>query len=257
MAGRLDGKRALVTGAATGIGRATAERLATDGAGVIVNHIGQGEADEVVDGIRNGGGSAWAVEADVSDEEQVASLFRRAEEHLGGTVNLLVNNAGIEIPGELVGLSLDDWQKVLAVNLTGPFLCSRACARALIAAGEPGVIVNVSSVHEVIPWKRFSSYAASKGGLKLFTQSIAKELAPRNIRVVSVGPGAIATPMNDAVLADEERRKATESQIPQGRWGEPEEIAAAISWLAGDEASYVAGTTLFVDGGMLTWPKMD
>lgn len=257
MPGLHDGKRALVTGGATGIGRATAERLATDGAAVVVNHLGDDEAADVLAAIEAAGGTAFAVQADVSDEAQVTKLFDEAREYLGGPVNLLVNNAGIQVSAELVDIELADWQKVLGVNLTGPFLCSRAVARALIEAGEPGVIVNVSSVHEVIPWKSFSSYTASKGGLKLFAQSIAKELAPHGIRVVSVGPGAIETPINDAVLDDPEKRAETESQIPQGRWGKPDEIAAAISWLAGGEAAYVTGTTLFVDGGMLTWPKMD
>jgi glucose 1-dehydrogenase len=184
-------------------------------------------------------------------------MFARARDELGGEPDILVNNAGIEMPHALVDMPLADWNKVLAVNLTGAFLCSRAFARGLIAAGGPGAIVNVSSVHEVIPWMRFSHYAASKGGLKLFGESIAKELAPHHIRVVAVGPGAIETPINAEVLADPAQRAATESQIPQGRWGKPEEIAAAISWLASDEAAYVTGSTLFVDGGMLLYAKLD
>jgi glucose 1-dehydrogenase len=255
--GRLDGRHALVTGAASGIGRATAVRLASDGAAVIVNHHGGSAADEVVAQIAEAGGRAVAIEADVSDEQQVQAMFSRAREELGAVVDTLVNNAGIEMPHDLVDMPLDDWNKVIGVNLTGAFICSRECARALLAAKAPGVIVNVSSVHEVIPWKRFSSYAASKGGLKLFGQSIAKELAPHGIRVAAVGPGAIETPINDAVLRDPEQRREVESQIPQGRWGKPEEIAAAISWLVSDEAGYVTGSTLFVDGGMLLYPKVD
>jgi glucose 1-dehydrogenase len=248
----------VVTGAATGIGRATAVRLAGEGAAVVVNYVGEaGPADEVVTQIAAEGGRAVAIEADVSDEAQVRAMFERARDELGGAADLLVNNAGIEARHELVDMSLEDWDRVIAVNLTGPFLCSREFARALRSAGTPGVIVMVSSVHEVIPWIGFSHYAASKGGLKLFAQSIAKELAPDGIRVVSVGPGAIETPINADVLADPQQRAQTESQIPQGRWGKPEEIAGAISWLASDEAAYVTGSTLFVDGGMLLYPKMD
>jgi glucose 1-dehydrogenase len=232
-------------------------RLAADGASVVVNYIGDAPAGEVVGEIEAAGGRAVAIQADVSDEQQVRAMFARATEELGGDVDLLVNNAGIEMPHELVDMPLDDWSKVIAVNLTGPFLCSRACARALLQTGAPGVIVNVSSVHEVMPWMRYSHYAASKGGLKLFAQSIAKELAPHGIRVVSVAPGTIETPMNAEVLADPETRDYMRSRVPQGRWGQPEEIAAAISWLASDEAAYVTGSTLFVDGGLTLYPKTD
>jgi glucose 1-dehydrogenase len=255
--GRLDGRHALVTGAATGIGRATAVRLAADGATVAVNYIGDDPAAEVVAEIERAGGRAVAIEADVSDEPQVQEMFARARDALGGEIDTLVNNAGIEMPHELVDMPLEDWNKVIGVNLTGAFLCARECARALRKADAPGVIVNVSSVHEVIPWMKYSHYAASKGGLKLFGQSIAKELAPHGIRVCAVGPGAIETPINAQVLADPELRAETQSQIPQGRWGKPEEIAAAISWLVSDEAAYVTGSTLFVDGGMLLYPKLD
>jgi glucose 1-dehydrogenase len=232
-------------------------RLAADGASVVVNYIGDAPAGEVVGEIEAAGGRAVAIQADVSDEQQVRAMFARATEELGGDVDLLVNNAGIEMPHELVDMPLDDWSKVIAVNLTGPFLCSRACARALLQAGAPGVIVNVSSVHEVMPWMRYSHYAASKGGLKLFTQTIAKELAPHGIRVVSVAPGPIETPMNATALADPEAREYIRSRVPQGRWGQPDEVAAAISWLASDDAAYVTGSTLFVDGGLTLYPNTD
>jgi glucose 1-dehydrogenase len=254
---RLDGRRAVVTGAATGIGRATAVRLASEGAAVVVNHIGDAPAGEVVAEAEAAGGRAVAIQADVSDEQQVQAMFAQAAEELGGDVDLLVNNAGIEMPHELVDMPLDDWNKVINVNLTGPFLCSRECARALLRTGAPGVIVNVSSVHEVMPWMRYSHYAASKGGLKLFTQTIAKELAPHGIRVVSVAPGPIETPMNAAALADPEAREYIRSRVPQGRWGQPDEVAAAISWLASDDAAYVTGSTLFVDGGLTLYPNTD
>ena len=248
-------RRALVTGASSGIGRSTAVRLAEDGAAVAVNHLGGEEerAHEVVEEVERGGGRAVAVAADVSSEDDVRAMFDSAEEALGGPVDLLVNNAGVESPHPLEELPLEDWNQVLAVNLTGPFLCSRELVRRI--AGRPAVIVNNSSVHEVIPWPSFSHYCASKGGLKLFTQTIARELAPRGIRVVSVAPGAILTPINKELIEDEDKRREVEEEIPWGRLGTPEEIAGAISWLAGSEAEYVVGTTLFVDGGMTLYPK--
>ena len=191
----------------------------------------------------------------MSAEEQVVEMFRRAGEELAGPVDLLVNNAGIEKPFPLEEMPLEEWDRVLAVNLTGPFLCSRELARRLPKEAAPAAIVNVSSVHEVIPWPRFGHYCASKGGLKLFGQTIARELAPRGIRVAMVAPGAILTPINRELIEDPEARRELEEQIPWGRLGRPEEIAAAIAWLAGPEADYVTGTTLFVDGGMTLYPK--
>lgn len=249
----LTGRRAIVTGAATGIGRATAVRLAADGAMVAVNFIGdRAPADEVVAEIGDG---AAAIGADVSSEKQVATLFDEAERALGGHVDLLVNNAGVEAPFELADMPLEEWERVLSVNLTGPFLCSRELVRRLPEGRAPAVIVNVSSVHEVIPWPRFAHYCASKGGLKLFGETIARELAPRGVRVAAVAPGAILTPINRELIEDRDKRREQEEQIPWGRLGEPDEIAAAIAWLAGPEAEYVTGTTLFVDGGMTLYPK--
>jgi glucose 1-dehydrogenase len=249
------GRRALVTGAATGIGRSTAARLAADGASVIVNYVGDAApAEEAVAAIEQGGGRALAIEADVSDEVQVIAMFARARDQLGGPVDLLVNNAGVEKPFPLVEMPLEEWNRVLSVNLTGAFLCAREAARGMIDVGVPGAIVNVSSVHEVIPWEKFGHYCASKGGMKLWAGSIAKELAPHRIRVVGVAPGAIATPINQELIDDPEKRREVEAEIPWGRMGKPEEVAAAISWLAGAEAEYVTGTTVFVDGGMTQYP---
>ena len=152
-------------------------------------------------------------------------------------------------------MQLEEWERVLSVNLTGPFLCSRELVRRLPEGRAPAVIVNVSSVHEVIPWPRFAHYCASKGGLKLFGETIARELAPRGVRVAAVAPGAILTPINRELIEDPDKRREQEEQIPWGRLGEPDEVAAAIAWLAGPEAEYVTGTTLFVDGGMTLYPK--
>jgi glucose 1-dehydrogenase len=244
----LEGRRALVTGADSGIGQATAFELAAHGAAIAINHLGDpSTARAMADAIEAGGGTAATVQMDVSREPDVERGFAEAAAALGG-LDLLVNNAGIEEPYELVDMPLESWQKVLDVNLTGAFLCCREAARVM----DGGTIVVNTSVHEVIPWMRFSHYAASKGGLKLFVQSVAKELAPRGIRICSVAPGATRTPINEGVEEDPSR-----DQIPLGRWAEAVEIARAIAWLASDQASYVVGTTLFVDGGMTLYPGLD
>ena len=252
----LAGRRALVTGGASGIGAATVERLAADGAEVVIDYVGPEEpAQGLASAIEQAGGRAVPLPGDVSKEDDVVALFRRASDELGGPVDLLVNNAGVEKPFKLVDMPLEEWNRVLSINLTGAFLCAREAARGLIEAGAPGTIVNVSSVHEVIPWLEFSHYCASKGGMKLFGQTIARELAPHGIRVVQVAPGAILTPINQELIEDPAKREAVESQVPWGRLGRPEEIAAAIAWLASPEAEYVTGATIFVDGGMTLYPN--
>jgi len=254
--GRLAGRRALITGGATGIGRATVERLAADGASVVINYVGSADAaQEVVDALSGTAPEAVAIRADVSQEDQVLAMFEQAARELGGPIDLLVNNAGVEKPFPLIEMPLVEWNRVLSVNLTGSFLCARETARGLVAAGKPGVIINVSSVHELIPWPKFSHYCASKGGMKLFTQTIARELAPDRIRVVNVAPGAILTPINQDLIDHPEKRAEVESEIPLGRMGTPGDIAAAISWLASSEAAYVTGSTLLVDGGMTLFPR--
>jgi glucose 1-dehydrogenase len=229
--------------------------LAADGADVVVNYSrSSGAARELVEQLVQEGVRALSVKADVAAEEEVIGMLERARSELGGPIDLLVNNAGIEKPFPLIEMPLDEWRRVLDINLTGAFLCAREVARALMAEKRPGVIVNVSSVHEVIPWPRFSHYCASKAGMKLFAQTIARELAPHGIRVVMVAPGAILTPINADLIENPEKRKQVEAEIPWGRIGRPEEVAAAIAWLAGPEAEYVTGTTLFVDGGMTLYP---
>jgi len=257
MTGRpLEGRRALVTGADSGIGRSVSKRLATDGARVAVNFRSNEEAARsIVSEIEEAGGEATPIQADVSQEADVVEMFERAGEQFGGPVDLLVNNAGVEQAFKLVDMPLEEWDKVIAVNLTGAFLCARETARRLIEREDPGVIVNVSSVHELIPWREFSHYCASKAGMKLFGQTIAYELAPHRIRVVNIGPGAIVTPINEELLEDPDKRREVEEQIPWGRMGNADEVAAAVAWLSGPEAEYVTGVTLFVDGGMTLYPK--
>lgn len=248
------GRRALVTGGTSGIGRACALRLAADGATVVVNYRGDRDsADDLVREIEAAGGDAIALEADVTDEQGIIDMFAAATHRLGA-IDLLVNNAGMEEQVDLIDMTLDQWNQVIATNLTGSFLCAREAARGMRDAGRPGVIVNVTSVHERIPWPGYAHYCASKAGQQLMGQTLARELAPLGIRVVNVAPGAIRTPINDDVLDTPEKEQELLEQIPLDRVGEPEEIAAAISWIASDEARYVTGASLYVDGGMTLYP---
>ena len=252
----LKGRKALVTGASSGIGKATALRLGREGADVCVNYYAEQEradAEAAVAAIEQEGTKAVALQADVGDETQVEQLLAQTKEKLGG-VDLLVNNAGIEKQIALVDMRLQDWNAVLTTNLTGAFLCLREAAK-LMAAGSGGVVVNMSSVHEFIPWPGFAHYCASKGGMKLLMETAARELAEKKIRVLNIAPGAIATPINKFVLDDPEARHAVEEEVPLGRFGDPDEIAAAVAWVASDEAAYITGTTIVVDGGMSLYPK--
>lgn len=251
----LDGRRALVTGGDSGIGQSICYELAAHGAAVAINYVGAPEeAIRMVAEIQGAGARATAVAMDVSSESDVQRAFAEAKDAFSG-IDLLVNNAGMEHPYSLLEMPLQAWQKVIDVNLTGAFLCAREAARMMRDASTPGAIVNISSVHEQISWERFSHYCASKGGMKLFAQSIAKELAPLGIRVVNVAPGAVDTPINKDVLADKQASDAVLAEIPMGRWGHVRDISRAVAWLASDQASYVTGATLFIDGGMTLYPR--
>lgn len=261
MQGSLEGMVALVTGANSGIGRGIALAMAAAGARVVVNYLDHPEdALEMVGNIRKEGGSAIAVQADVSREEQVEGLFAEAVEAFG-TLDILVSNAGIQRDSPLTEMTLDQWHQVLEVNLTGAFLCARAAARQFCRPGAfpersrtTGRILFVSSVHEVIPWAGHANYAAAKGGLQLLMKTLAQELAPQRIRVNSLGPGAIRTPINRSAWASPEAEEQLRKLIPWNRIGEPEDVAAAAVWLVSDAADYITGTTLYVDGGMLLYP---
>lgn len=258
----LRGQKALVTGANSGIGEGIARALAAAGADVVVNYVAQeGAAHRIVDEFKTSGVDAMAIRADVSNEAEVEAMFGAM---LGawGAIDVLVSNAGLQRDAALVDMSLAQWNTVLGVNLTGAFLCVRAAARAMTRQGvrervsrAAGKILLVSSVHEVIPWAGHANYAASKGGLKLFMQTVAQELAPRRIRVNSIAPGAIQTPINRAAWETPQALASLLALIPYGRIGVPADIGRVAAWLASDDADYIHGQTILVDGGMTLYPE--
>ena len=238
---------ALVTGGSRGIGRAIAERLATDGLAVAVNFAHRADAaEDVVRGIVDRGGSAYAVRADVSDAEQVASMFATVEQELG-SVTVLVNNAGITDDGLILRMGEEQWDRVLATNLTSAYLCTKAALRSMLRA-KSGRIVTISSVSGLAGNPGQANYAASKAGVIGFSKSVAKEVGSRGITVNVVAPGFIATDMTDA-LGEQVTDRAVE-QISLGRLGRPEEVASVVGYLASDDASYITGQTIVVDGGL-------
>ena len=258
---RLKGQSALVTGANSGIGKAVAIALANDGANVVVNYVTHPEAaQEVVDEIKANGGIAIALMADVSNETQVQSMFRDMFAAFG-TIDILVNNAGLQKDSPFQDMSLADWQTVININLTGQFLCAREAVREFLRRGivpersvAAGKIICMSSVHEVIPWGGHVNYATSKGGIMMLMKSMAQELAPKRIRVNSIGPGAIQTPINRSAWDTPEALHNLLTLIPYNRIGQPEDIGKLAAWLASDESDYITGTTVFCDGGMTLYP---
>ncbi len=257
----LAGQKALVTGANSGIGRGVAIALGQAGADVVVNYVGDDAAAEAVeDEIRRSGVNAFAHKADVSSEDQVAEMFKRAVQQLG-TIDILVNNAGLQRDAAFRDMTLAQWNTVLNVNLTGQFLCAREAIREFLRRGvvpsvscAAGKIICMSSVHQEIPWAGHANYATSKGGIKMMMESLAQEVAPHRIRVNGIAPGAIRTPINTAAWQTQEAYDRLMTLVPYGRIGEPEDIARAAVWLASDHSDYVVGTTLFVDGGMTLYP---
>jgi glucose 1-dehydrogenase len=257
----LAGQKALVTGANSGIGLAVAVALGQAGADVVVNYVeGEEAANAVVDEIRGCGVNAFAHQADVSSEEQVGAIFKRIVNEFG-TIDILVNNAGLQRDAAFHEMTLAQWNTVLSVNLTGQFLCAREAIREFLRRGvvpsvscAAGKIICMSSVHQEIPWAGHANYAASKGGIKLMMESLAQEVAPRRIRVNSIAPGAIRTPINTTAWQTKEAYDQLMKLVPYGRIGEPEDVARAAVWLASDHSDYVVGSTLFVDGGMTLYP---
>ncbi len=257
----LQNQKALVTGANSGIGEACAIALGAAGASVAVNYVAQPEeADRVVGIIRAAGSEAIAVKADVSNEEQVQAMFAEMLKAFG-TIDILINNAGLQQDAAFQDMTLAQWNKVISVNLTGQFLCAREAVREYLRRGvvptvsrAAGKILCMSSVHEVIPWGGHVNYASSKGGVMQLMKSMAQELAPKKIRVNSIAPGAIKTPINRDAWDTPEALKTLLTLIPDQRIGEPGDIARTAVWLASDQSDYITGATLFVDGGMTLYP---
>ncbi len=257
----LAGQKALVTGANSGIGRAIAIALGAAGADVVVNYVvGDDAASAVVDEIRGHGVKAIAIKADVSSEADVDRMFADAIRELG-TVDILVANAGLQRDAAFHEMTIEQWNTVININLTGQFLCARAAIREFMRRGvvpsvscAAGKVICMSSVHQTIPWGGHANYATSKGGIKLLMESLAQEVAPLRIRVNGIAPGAIRTPINTSAWNTKAAYDRLMTLVPYGRIGEPEDIARAAVWLASDHSDYVVGTTLYVDGGMTLYP---
>ena len=260
----LKGQKALVTGANSGIGKAVAIALARAGADVVVNYVSRPEAaEEVVKEAAGWGVKAVALRANVAKEDEVQAMFQRMFQEFG-TIDILVNNAGLQKDAPIDEMTLADWQFVLDVNLTGQFLCSREAIREFKRRGirkeiscAAGKIICMSSVHEVIPWAGHVNYAASKGGIMLMMKSIAQEVAPHRIRVNSVCPGAIRTPINMEAWGTPEAYRELMRLIPYKRIGEPDDIGRTAVWLASDDSDYIHGASIFVDGGMTLYPGFE
>jgi glucose 1-dehydrogenase len=258
----IEGKNVLVTGGSSGIGQAIAVRFAEYGANVAINYLRQPEeaaeteaqVQACVGEVQRRGVKDVLVRGDVSNEDDVVRMVAEAVEGLGG-IDILVNNAGIQISRPTEELSSADFDRVLAVNLRGSFMCAREAIRHFLAEEKPGSIVNISSVHQLIPKPGYLGYSASKGGMQNLTRTLALEYAGRGIRVNGVGPGATVTPINRAWIDDPEKRRQVEEHIPMQRAGDADEMAGVTAFLASDDAAYITGQTLFVDGGLTLYPS--
>jgi glucose 1-dehydrogenase len=261
---KLKGQKALVTGASSGIGKGIAIGLGHAGADVVVNYIkDEAEAEGIVQEIKRCGADAYAYRADISKEGEVLAMFADMRQRYG-TIDILVNNAGIQKDASFHEMTLDQWNAVIAVNLTGQFLCSREAIREFLNRGvrpevscAAGKIICISSVHDVIPWAGHVNYAASKGGVMLMMKSIAQEVAPLRIRVNSICPGAIRTPINVQAWNTPEAYAELMKLVPYKRIGESEDIARAAVWLASDDSDYITGSNIYVDGGMTLYPGFE
>jgi len=256
----LQGQKALITGASSGIGEAIARRFASAGAAVGVNYLsGADAARNVIEEIRAAGAEAIPLQADVASEQDVAAMFRTFRDAFG-RIDILVANSGIQMDAAVGEMTLEQWRRVIDVNLTGQFLCAREAIRCFSEQNvipyskAAGKIVCISSVHQIIPWKGHVNYAASKGGVMLMMKSLAQEVAEKRIRVNAIAPGAIRTSINRAAWQTPEAEQRLLRLIPYGRIGEAADIAEAAVWLASDQSDYVTGTTLVVDGGMTLYP---
>lgn len=252
---------ALVTGANSGIGKAVALAMGQAGAAVVVNYVTNRDgAEEVAGQIENAGSPSIAIEADVSNEQQVQTMFAETIKRFG-TIDILVNNAGLQEDAPFAEMTLGQWNKVIGVNLTGQFLCTREAVREFLRRGvrsdisiAAGKIICMSSVHQQIPWAGHANYAASKGAIAQLMRTVAQELAPQKIRVNAIAPGAIKTPINRSAWATPDAERRLLELIPDRRVGAPEDIARAAVWLASDQSDYIQGATIYVDGGMTLFP---
>ena len=248
---RLENKVAVITGSSSGIGSAIALAFAEEGAAVAVDYRSHpGEAKEIVDQVESSGGKAISVHADVSSPEDVKNLIQKAVEEFG-RLDVMVNNAGTEEKIPFLETPLDVWNRIISVNLTGTWLGCQEAARQIVNQGGSGRIINVSSVHEDLPMPTNSPYCAAKGGLRMLMRTIAVELAPHNITVNNVAPGAVDTPMDAPLKEDANRMQKLLSEIPLRRMGRPAEVASLVVYLASDDAAYVTGSTFVIDGGMM------
>lgn len=258
---KLAGQTALVTGANSGIGEGIALSLGQAGANVVVNYVvNPDDANAVVEKIKSTGSNAIAIQADVSNEEQVISMYQQAISKYG-TVDILVNNAGLQRDAAFHEMTLQQWQKVIDVNLTGQFLCAREAIKEFLKRGvvagrsvAAGKIICISSVHQEIPWAGHANYATSKGGIMLLMKSIAQEYAPHQIRINSICPGAIKTPINQKAWDTPEALNKLLELIPYQRIGLPDDIGKLAVWLASDDSDYITGASIFIDGGMTLYP---
>ncbi|TDB67063.1 glucose 1-dehydrogenase [Arundinibacter roseus] len=258
------GQVVLVTGASSGIGQACAIHFGSLGATVIVNYYsGEEKANQTLAQIKEKGGDGIAIKADVSVEADVLSMYEQILTNFG-RLDVLVSNAGMQVDAPFLEMTLDQWQKVIDVNLTGMFLCTREAAKQFIKQakeqpvegdGALGKIILMSSVHDIIPWAGHVNYAASKGGVLMFMKSISQELAPKKIRINAISPGAVKTTINKEVWQDEKKLKELMTLIPYKRIGTPEDVARAVAWLASDDSDYVNGETMYIDGGMTLYPE--
>ncbi len=260
---RLKNQTCIVTGGSSGIGSAIAKAIGQEGANVLVNYYSdKASAEEIAAEIEASSdcGSSMIFKADVSKENQVEAMFAAAIEKFG-TVDILINNAGIQQDAPFHEMTLDQWQRVIDINLTGQFLCARAAIREFLKRGmRPnistalGKIIHISSVHEIIPWAGHVNYATAKGGIVMLMQSLAQEYGRHKIRVNSIAPGAIQTPINESVWSTTQGLKELMKLIPYNRIGQPSDVGGVAAWLASDESDYITGTSIFVDGGMTCYP---
>ncbi|WP_181276730.1 SDR family oxidoreductase [Arcticibacter pallidicorallinus] len=261
MKNNLQKKTILVTGASSGIGQGIAIRFGQQGANVVVNyHSDEEGAKSTLDKINAAGGDGFIYQADVSSEEEVKGMYEEAVKKYG-SIDVLINNAGIQKDSSFSEMTLDEWNGVIKTNLTGQFLCAREAIRLFVQkpdvgneAKAKGNIIFISSVHDIIPWAGHVNYASSKGGISMLMKSLALEVAQKKIRVNCISPGAIATDINDDVWKDEQKKAELLKLIPYKRIGQPEDIAKTAVWLASDESDYITGTTIYVDGGMTLYP---